>query len=742
MLMSWRRVSLLLPGFLLACSFGSSSASSSNSSSTGGCGGGGADWGSSVKDAPRDSSDRGKAPGDPAPTGQRWKPVETESCGRMGISWVLVDEVCGDGEGNDDPDSLHAPMFRDGALVGDHLFAVDATHLWTFDLAKPSALARASLLTGLGTPLAVDRRQSELVLAAGASGLVMVDATNPALPVRSRSIALAGSAFDVQVSGDKAIVAMGAAGIAEVDLAAASPTIARSWPVAGFSAGVATRGGYAYVAACSTFEIVDLANGKVVSKAWVPNAIVNDRLVAPAKKVTLVGDVAFVAAGRYGAVAIDVSDPLKPSVLGNCTIGNTPSFYASGVRAGGDTLYVAGGEWGILPVDATNPMAACTKLMAQAPPQDDPDISCSSKPPWEVVPWEKIWAPPPPGKDPVQTLPAGDRVYAFGDARRIGVRAVDVRSTLEPKLPIVERFDEPRTLLGVAAAPGRVVAVGPRGGVFTIEPSGALTRTTTAGDAALQASTAVTLLADGRWAALGAAGIAVEGRGTPIPLPNASALAAFTGAKLAVTSPAGVHVIDVDTGTRDDRALLHGAALPLTVAADATRIYYAAPEWTAGAQLEGANSTSMTAHTVFDAEDIMDASLWRMRLPRRLLATSERGLIEVAGVGPAVGLVVHSKASTNKVSLPAMTYVGAATDGAHAYLVAIDRSLYKSYLVSVDIAGAKPSVLSIEAFSGAASGVAVSGGRVFVADADGALRTYSIGASGAAAFAASTEVVQ
>ena len=109
-------------------------------------------------------------------------------------------------------------MFRDGALVGDHLFAVDATHLWTFDLAKPSALARASLLTGLGTPLAVDRRQSELVLAAGASGLVMVDATNPALPVRSRSVALAGKAFDVQVSGEKAIVAMGAAGIAEVDL--------------------------------------------------------------------------------------------------------------------------------------------------------------------------------------------------------------------------------------------------------------------------------------------------------------------------------------------------------------------------------------------------------------------------------------------------------------------------------------------------------------------------------------------
>lgn len=741
MWISRRRAFLLLPGVLLACSVNTGS---STNTTNGGCGGpGGGPWGSSVRGAPRDDGERGKAPGDPAPTGQMWKPVETETCGRAGVSWILVDEVCGDGEGNDDPDSLHAPMFRDGAVVGDHLFAVDATHLWTFDLAKPSDLSRASLLTGLGTPLAVDRRGGELVLAAGASGLVMVDATNAAAPTRARSAALAGKAYDVEVRGDTAYVAMGRAGLAEVDLAPASPTIRHSWPLPGFSAGVATRGGYAYVAACGTFRVVELSTGKIVAEAWVPAPIVKDRLVAPAKKVTLVGDVAFVAAGRYGAVAIDVTKPLEPSVLGNCTLVDTPSFYASGVRANDGKLYVAGGEWGVLPVDAASPKTSCSTLMALAPPEDDPDVSCSTRPPWEVVPWEKIWAPPPPGKDPIQTLPVGDRVYAFGDARRIGVRAVDVRSALDPALPIVQRFDEPRTLLGVAASEDRVVAAGPRGGVFAVAPSGALTRAATPGDAALQASTAVTLLGDGRWAALGDAGLTVEGSAAPIAVPAASTIAPVSASKIAVASPTlGVQVIDVDTGARAGHALAHAAHLPLSVAADAAAVYYAAPEWPAAARVAGGASVDLPAHAVFDAEDALDASLWRMRLPRRHLLTSPRGLVEVAGLGPAVGLVLHAPGGAKRTGLPPLTYAGAATDGDHVYVVGIDRSLYKSYLVSVDVTGAEPEVLAVEAFTGAASGVAVSGGRVFVADADGALRAYAVGASGAAVLTSTTEVAR
>lgn len=164
-----------------------------------------------MKRAPPDDGNGG-APTSPAPTGQKWKPVASdEGCGRSGVRWVLVDEICGDGEGTDDLQSLAAPMFRDGAAIADHLFAVDASHLWSLDLAKPTGqIARSALLTGLGQPLAVAQRGSELVLAA---------------PVRSRSLSLPGAAFDVQVVGEQAFVAMGSAGLAEIDLASAAPTL-------------------------------------------------------------------------------------------------------------------------------------------------------------------------------------------------------------------------------------------------------------------------------------------------------------------------------------------------------------------------------------------------------------------------------------------------------------------------------------------------------------------------------------
>jgi hypothetical protein len=81
-----------------------------------------------------------------------WKPVASdEGCGRSGIRWVLVDEICGDGDGTD-MRSLETPMFRDGAIFGSQMLAVDGTHLWSLDLRDPTRIKRSSLLTGIGQP--------------------------------------------------------------------------------------------------------------------------------------------------------------------------------------------------------------------------------------------------------------------------------------------------------------------------------------------------------------------------------------------------------------------------------------------------------------------------------------------------------------------------------------------------------------------------------------------------------------
>ncbi|MEJ7732030.1 MAG: hypothetical protein WKG00_22820 [Polyangiaceae bacterium] len=118
----------------------------------------------------------------------------------------------------------------------------------------------------------------------------------------------------------------------------------RTLVVPGFAAAVSTKVGKAVVAACDNVAVVDVERGALVGQTWVGNARQGGVLVAPAKDVELVGDVTFVAAGRFGAVAIDLADPCAPAVIDNCTLPDDPAFYASGVRAQAGSLYVAGGE--------------------------------------------------------------------------------------------------------------------------------------------------------------------------------------------------------------------------------------------------------------------------------------------------------------------------------------------------------------------------------------------------------------
>jgi hypothetical protein len=159
-------------------------------------------------------------------------------------------------------------------------------------------------------------------------------------------------------------------------------------------------------------------------------------------------------------------------------------------------------------------------------------------------------------------------------------------------------------------------------------------------------------------------------------------------------------------------------------------VFYAAPESPSSARREitslGLGGIAPTTHDVFDQENALDLSLWRARVPRRPLAFSARGFVEVAVLGNRAGLVLHGPSGVKqRVSLPALTYAGIAADDDRAYAVAIDRALYKSYLVTISLAGT-PKIVSFDSFTGAASGVAVANGRVYVSDADGVVRVWSV----------------
>jgi hypothetical protein len=685
------------------------------------CGDGG--WG---------SPDNGGPPGpptDPPPTGSKWQGKETtDACGRVGLEYVLVDEVCG---GTTDPGymaAFHSPIVRDGALIGSDLFAVDATYLWVLDVSDPAAPSRKALVSGLGEPLALATHAGHLVIASGEEGLVIAETANPAAPTRLATVALSGPALDVFVEGDRAFVAMGSAGVAVVDLITGA--VERELAAPGFVAAVAAKNGLAYVTACNTFTIVDVATGDVVGQTWLDDAEVDGVLVAPAKVVALAGDVAFVAAGRRGAVSIDVSDPTTPTVLGNCAVDD-PSFYASGVRTDGDRLFVAGGEWGILPLDIGSPLETCSFLIAPSEPPPSEEPTCSTAPPWDIVPWVDTWSPPPTppeGRDPIQTLPAGDLVFAFGDATRIGLRAIDVRLANDPELAKIGRYAEPRLTEGIAARDDLVLVAGKVGGLYRNVGDGlVLDQDLTIAKSARAAA----FLDDGRWVLGepvdgGASRLHIESAASPVPLSAAMwpGTLVTTGTSVFIPATAGAIEVDADG---EVFALLAGrtARLPAALAFSNDELVMAAPEWVDAVTVQGGTFQPLDTPGVFDEAALSDVSSWRRALPRRQLLVTTAGLCEISSLGGHAGLVLHG-ASDVTVELPPGDYVAGAARGDRVFLASVDRGTYRTTLTTVSVADGAPVLVGSASFTGTASGLATSADRLYVADGDRGVRIYDL----------------
>lgn len=673
-------------------------------------------------------------PTDPPPTGNKWEGVEVVGeCGRKSLAYVLVDEVCG---GVDDPnymDYFQAPIMRDGVKIGSDVYAVDASHLWVLDATDPQALARLALSAGFGEPMAVAQHEGRLLIAAGREGLLVVDVSIPEAPMRLHDVDLAGPALDVSVDGDTAYVSMGKAGIAVIDLAASPPTIQKILDVQGFAAATKVRDGIAYVAACESFAVLDVASGSVLGKTWVADAKTGQGiLVAPAKDVALDGATAYVAAGRFGAVSVDITDPQQPAVKGNCTLPDEHGFYASGLHVDGERLFVAAGEWGILPVDVAAP--ACTSyvqpILNNLPPDD---VACSTEPPWEVLSWQETWLPPvQPGRDPLQVITDGDQLYAFGDATRIGIRAIDVRTKTTDELPKVGRYEEPRMLLGVAGDTARVVAFGKAGAIFTREIDGSLTQSPDVPEVRL--ARAAAFLGDGRYVlglpnAGGGTDLIVEGEASPIVLDEPmwpGSLAARDGLVF-VPEKSGVLQIDVATGTKQKWPSQRVAELPQSIVASPSSVLVAAPEWPSLLRITQTSVDPLAPQGVWSVDEIENVSLWRSGLPRRLLAETSVGVVEVAGLGIKSGLTVHpTNGSETTIDLPRGTYMGIASSGDRVYLVATDRGRYTSTLVTVNVAGSTPSIEGRRLFTGDASGVALIGASLYLADADRGVVVYDV----------------
>lgn len=667
-------------------------------------------------------------PQEEAPTGSKWEVRDEEdACGRTRRTWVLVDEVCAGTRSRTYLDHFRAPMFRDGIRIGEVLYAVDGTQLWAMDA---DDYERFALTAVPGHPLALASHRDRLLVAAGDAGVLLLDVSDPARPRIIDQAHLEGPAMGARVDGDVAWIATGDEGFVALELTKSGfgQRSAVAGPPGDFVAAVEVREDTAFVAACDSFAVVDPVTDEVLGTTWF-----DESLEIPARDVTVVGGVAFVAAGREGVVSVDVSEPHNPRLIGSCRV-NDEAYYASAVRTDGKHLYVAGGEWGVQVIDVRDPQTACTAV--RRPEPSPATETCDTEPPWRVINWRQLWFPPAPAKDPIAVRIDGDRLFAFGDARRIGLRAVDVwdaaptaLETIDPTsndwLSKLGRYEEPHLLDRIVANDTRVLAMGARAGLYERTAEGLVL----AADQPLGIDSAqsATFLSDGRWMFVTSSGnVRVEGASRSL----ARELAQFSHD--IVQEPSGDVVLSTEQGLL--RLTLDGVTtsveappteLPPSLAVSEGSVVVAAPEWPRAIALDDAEARELPSHGAFDEREIMDVARWRDGLPRRQLAASERGIVELATLGREGVLVLHLD-RPSRLNLPAGTYAGLATRGTYAYAIAQDRSLYRSQLLVFDLSAEKPVLVQTIAFTGITTSLAVGGDRLYVADADDGIVVFDI----------------
>lgn len=226
------------------------------------------------------------------------------------------------------------------------------------------------------------------VIGAMQNGLRVYDVTSPSNPTPySQVFFTCGTGEGVTLDGDLAYVAAGDSGIYVVDLKSlAAPSICGHTEMTGFCNSIAVQGDYAYVVPSEYgFATLDISSpcdptyeakfaipgaehievldtlafvSTTTSAFWIldisnpenPDSLGSCALPASAAKFCLKGDYAFVADTDSGLQIIDVSDPENPSIVGSCLTTTD----ARDVAVSGSYAYVACGFQGVQVIDITS----------------------------------------------------------------------------------------------------------------------------------------------------------------------------------------------------------------------------------------------------------------------------------------------------------------------------------------------------------------------------------------------------
>lgn len=234
------------------------------------------------------------------------------------------------------------------AVVGTRAYvAAGASGLHVVDLSDPTNPSVIGTWDSPGSAESVTVDGTIAYLADGPFGMRILDLSIPSNPTPLGTAFDDFVVFDVAISGKTAMVAAGGAGLLLADVSdPRAPIELAQADSPGYARGVAASGAYAVLAdQWEGIRIFDAANprlpieiGSFPTQSWAFDVAVSD-------------STAFVATGSAGLTVIDLADPATPRQTGTLPVaaGDAVAVATTGSRA-----FLAAGRAGLLVIDVTN----------------------------------------------------------------------------------------------------------------------------------------------------------------------------------------------------------------------------------------------------------------------------------------------------------------------------------------------------------------------------------------------------
>lgn len=219
--------------------------------------------------------------------------------------------------------------------------------------AQATAVVRSFTPTALGFVAipgfanGVDVNGNFAFVAAGGSGLQVVNVSNRSAPVIAGSLPLPGNANDVKLLSNLAYVAAGSAGLHIIDVSnPLAPVKVGTLSTGANALDVAVRGTKAYVANGSNLLIADVTNSATpVRLSTLPLSGTIQGVDVDTQR-----NLAVVAAGTSGIYVVDISNPAAPILRGTAITGD-----ARDVAIQGNFAFVADFQRSTTSVDISSP---------------------------------------------------------------------------------------------------------------------------------------------------------------------------------------------------------------------------------------------------------------------------------------------------------------------------------------------------------------------------------------------------